>query len=376
MKKLLTLFLSTLMLSAFYSCGETAESNEVEKTPKVTEVTTEEKNEATTEEETEATTEETDAQIDELNPELFDASKLEYKNFNYDALTIPVPSSMNTESPLEEYGITRLIQKSSIYKKIDSSFIIELEAVDFSNEKFLSILTDQSDMFSGFSTLCKSYFDYKTKINELNNYKYEPYLDDGILLNIDSLYGKSFVYSANEGIERQEICGLLQMLYDVQHGKLFFIEISDFDTNAELTAAIVDYMNETTKYNPNDTGDQTNNTETNVSTTEHPTEPATTQADGRKAVENGDYSLVTPEFKATMDAYEAFYDEYIAFMNKYNSGEGDITSMMDDYMNMLDKMTEWTNKINAIDEKSLSPADDAYYLLVTMRVEKKLLGAL
>ena len=45
-------------------------------------------------------------------------------------------------------------------------------------------------------------------------------------------------------------------------------------------------------------------------------------------------------------------------------------------MNMLDKMTEWTNKINAIDEKSLSPADDAYYLLVTMRVEKKLLGAL
>lgn len=77
-----------------------------------------------------------------------------------------------------------------------------------------------------------------------------------------------------------------------------------------------------------------------------------------------------------MDAYEAFYDDYLAFMNKYNSGEGDITSMMDDYMNMINKMTEWTNKINAIDEKSLSPADEAYYLLVTMRVEKKLLSAL
>lgn len=362
------------MLSAFYSCGEIEESNEVEKTSKVTEVTTEAETETTTEEENEATTE---AKIDELNSDLFDASELEYKDFNYEALTIPVPSCMNTESPLEEYGITHLNQKSSIYENLDSSFAIELEAVDFSNAKYMSILTDQSDMFSGYSTLCKVYFDYKTKINELNDYKYEPYFDeDGILLNIDSLYGKSYIYTGNEGAERPEIFGLLQMLYDIENEKLYYIEISDFDKNAELTARIIDYMNKNIKYNPNYNEDQTNNTKNNVSLTEQSTEPATTQADGRKAVENGDYSLVTPEFKATMDAYEAFYDEYIAFMNKYNSGEGDITSMMNDYMSMLDKMTEWTNKINAIDEKSLSPADDAYYLLVTMRVEKKLLGAL
>lgn len=115
--------------------------------------------------------------------------------------------------------------------------------------------------------------------------------------------------------------------------------------------------------------------ETTVSFTEPPTETTATPIDGRKAVENGDYSLVTPEFKATMDAYEAFYNDYIAFMNRYSSGEGDIMSMMDDYMTMLDKMTEWSNKIDAIDEKSLSPADDAYYLLVTMRIEQKLLGS-
>ena len=99
-------------------------------------------------------------------------------------------------------------------------------------------------------------------------------------------------------------------------------------------------------------------------------------ADVKAAVENGDYSLVTPEFKETMDAYEAFYDEYIAFMKKYTSGEGDMMSMLGDYTNMLARLDEWSAKIDAIDENTLSPADDAYYLLVTLRIEQKLLGAL
>ena len=98
--------------------------------------------------------------------------------------------------------------------------------------------------------------------------------------------------------------------------------------------------------------------------------------DIRNAVENGDYSLVTPEFKETMDQYEAFYDEYIAFMKKYTSGEGDMLSMLTDYTAMLERLDEWTTKMDAIDENSLSPADDAYYLIVTLRVEKKLLESL
>ena len=94
----------------------------------------------------------------------------------------------------------------------------------------------------------------------------------------------------------------------------------------------------------------------------------------QNAVQNGDYSLVTPEFKATMDAYEAFYDEYLAFMKKYTSGEGDMLAMMNDYMTMMSKMEEWSNRIDAIDTNKLTPADDAYYLLVTLRIEKKLIG--
>ena len=95
----------------------------------------------------------------------------------------------------------------------------------------------------------------------------------------------------------------------------------------------------------------------------------------RQRVNNGDFSLVTPEFKATMDAYEAFYDDYIAFMNKYTTGQGDVMSMMGDYMDMLAKMEDWSRKIDAIDESKLTPADDAYFLLVTLRIEQKLIGA-
>lgn len=152
-------------------------------------------------------------------------------------------------------------------------------------------------------------------------------------------------------------------------------------TSPEENSSIVTTFSEDnavpTTEKPTTTAQTTKATETaTVAETEAPTETTVTEVDGRKAVENGDYSLVTPEFKETMDAYEAFYDEYIAFMNKYTSGEGDMMSMMNDYMAMLDKMEEWSNKIDAIDESTLTPADDAYYLLVTLRIEQKLLGAL
>ena len=118
------------------------------------------------------------------------------------------------------------------------------------------------------------------------------------------------------------------------------------------------------------------NTETAVQETGVPANSDVSFADVKRAVDNGDYSLVTPEFKATMDAYEAFYDQYIAFMKKYTSGQYDIMGMLNDYTEMIAQMDEWSRKIDAIDETKLSPADDAYYLLVTLRIEQKLIGAM
>ena len=48
-------------------------------------------------------------------------------------------------------------------------------------------------------------------------------------------------------------------------------------------------------------------------------------------------------------------------------------SMLGDYADMTAKMADWSEKIDEVDSDSLSPADNAYYLLVTLRVEGKLL---
>ena len=93
----------------------------------------------------------------------------------------------------------------------------------------------------------------------------------------------------------------------------------------------------------------------------------------KNMIENGDYSLVTPEFKETMDSYEAFCDDYVQFMKDYQSGDMDFTKMLENYKKMLSDMGEWTTKIEEIDTEKLSPADSAYYMLVTLRVSKKLL---
>ena len=86
---------------------------------------------------------------------------------------------------------------------------------------------------------------------------------------------------------------------------------------------------------------------------------------------------VTPEFKEMMDSYEAFMDQYCDFMVKYvnatNSGDSaTLLAMTTDYANLVQQELDWASKIDGIDESTLSPADDAYYLEVQGRVLKKL----
>ena len=46
--------------------------------------------------------------------------------------------------------------------------------------------------------------------------------------------------------------------------------------------------------------------------------------------------------------------------------------MTADYANLVQQELDWASKIDGIDESTLSPADDAYYLEVQGRVLKKL----
>lgn len=102
-------------------------------------------------------------------------------------------------------------------------------------------------------------------------------------------------------------------------------------------------------------------TEPTAETTESTTEPAT------EAVSTG----VTPEFKATMDAYEAFFDEYVDFMQKFASSENTL-GMMTQYASMMARYAETMSALDEIDSDSLSEADALYYMEVTLRITKKL----
>ena len=83
---------------------------------------------------------------------------------------------------------------------------------------------------------------------------------------------------------------------------------------------------------------------------------------------------VSPEFKATMDSYEAFFDEFIVFL-KAMSEDSDGTAALLNYAAMMMQYAETVEKLDAIDESRLSPADDAYYIEVMARIEVKLLQA-
>ena len=87
---------------------------------------------------------------------------------------------------------------------------------------------------------------------------------------------------------------------------------------------------------------------------------------------NDNLAEVSADFKATMESYEAFFDEYAEFMKKYSETD-DVTVLLAEYTEYVSKLADYTQKLDEIDEDSLSDADLAYYLEVQNRINKKLL---
>lgn len=96
-----------------------------------------------------------------------------------------------------------------------------------------------------------------------------------------------------------------------------------------------------------------------------------TQESQNQQSQQSDPSQVSADFKASMDSYEQFFDQYVEFMKKYKDS-GDSISMLADYTKMMQQYTDTMNKLNAIDQNSLSAADEAYYLEVMGRITQKL----
>ncbi len=87
--------------------------------------------------------------------------------------------------------------------------------------------------------------------------------------------------------------------------------------------------------------------------------------------QQSDPAQVSADFKASMDSYEQFFDQYVEFMQKYKDS-GDSVSMLADYAKMMEQYSDTMNKLNAVDQNSLSAADEAYYIEVMGRITQKL----
>ncbi len=103
-------------------------------------------------------------------------------------------------------------------------------------------------------------------------------------------------------------------------------------------------------------------------------EPVVTIGEGGKPVAepaSGTAPGVSPEFKKLMDDCETFFDEYAAFMASYQES-GASSGLLTDYISILSRYAEMSEKLEEIDEDSLSAADAAYYVEVMTRISDKL----
>ena len=81
---------------------------------------------------------------------------------------------------------------------------------------------------------------------------------------------------------------------------------------------------------------------------------------------------VDPDLVAFLDEYEDFVDKYCEFMQKYAENPTDL-SLLADYASIMQEYSDFAEKVNSYDSKSMSTADANYYIEVTTRCTQKML---
>ena len=89
---------------------------------------------------------------------------------------------------------------------------------------------------------------------------------------------------------------------------------------------------------------------------------------------NADSSVLSAEFKKTMDDYEAFFDHYCEVMKKYKANPSDL-SLLTEMADLLTEEQKMLDQMDSMDQSEMNAAELAYYLEVTARIEKKLIEA-
>ena len=163
--------------------------------------------------------------------------------------------------------------------------------------------------------------------------------------------------------------------YDDEIGKTKYVTINgsrDYTTNDRFPA---DAKVVITYYSKDKSEKETEKPTEKVTEkpTQKPTQKPTEKAESKPESKSGS-NTVSSSFKETMDSYEKFFDDYIAFMKKYKENPNDM-ELLTDYLDWMQKYSDYMEKLDSIDQDSLSDADLAYYIEVNTRISKKLLEA-
>mgnify|MGYP004444189401 CR=1 FL=1 len=110
---------------------------------------------------------------------------------------------------------------------------------------------------------------------------------------------------------------------------------------------------------------ETIETETDIQRTSEVTASPSQETEASNLV-NG----MRPEFKEAMDSYEAFYDHYCEILKKVSEGS-DLTAMAE-YSKMMLELSKMDQDFESWDG-NMNDAEAAYYIEVSLRIEKKLL---
>lgn len=76
-------------------------------------------------------------------------------------------------------------------------------------------------------------------------------------------------------------------------------------------------------------------------------------------------------FKEMMDSYEAFFNEYVEFMKTFDEASATPEIMLA-FADYTARYSDYVNKMEEVDETTLSEADLTYYLEVQARINQKL----
>jgi hypothetical protein len=87
---------------------------------------------------------------------------------------------------------------------------------------------------------------------------------------------------------------------------------------------------------------------------------------------DADDSIISPDFKKTMDNYEEWFDHYCEVMKKYQDDPSDM-ALLAETTELLAEEAKIFDEMENMDESEMNTAELAYYLEVTARIEKKLL---